>query len=196
MGYARDGSAPPAVCRVVPQGEGCTMFVHGLGAPLQWEYAAEAVAVERAAALAARMVTLGWFARVTLVGLRQEAHHARRTQETPAADDLALAIEDQDGWNTVDTVTPGYGAVTIDIDEEWHVGLGHRVFDRVIGPHVVLHDDTGRAPGCAEIHKHCLVCGAILIVLSSAHGTPHGRRPVSVAAALAVPRRAMCQPTR
>jgi len=54
---------------------------------------------------------------VWLVGSRQKVHHARRAQKTAAANHLALGIEDQNGWNTVDTVTPSYGAVTIDIDE-------------------------------------------------------------------------------
>ena len=113
---------------------------------------------------------------VWLVGSRQKTHHARRTQKTTAANHLALGIEDQNGWNTVNTITPGYGDVTIDIDEERNVGLGHRVFHRVSRPHVMLHDDAGRAPVGAEIHKHHLFCALGFEKRGRQIGAPLDRR--------------------
>ena len=58
--YDRDGQGAPAVCRLVPQLNGCLVVVDGLGSPLRWHCAGEAAAIERASFLAAQMSGLGW----------------------------------------------------------------------------------------------------------------------------------------
>ena len=84
-------------------------------------------------------------------------------------------IEDQNGGNAKDTVTPGGGAVTIDIDEERNVGLRHCVFHRIIRPHVMFHDDAGRAPAGAEIHKYGLAGPSSFEERGGQIGTPLDR---------------------
>ena len=58
--YERDGQHATAVCRLVPQLNGCLVVVDGFGSSLHWHCAGEAAANERASFLAAQMAGIGW----------------------------------------------------------------------------------------------------------------------------------------
>lgn len=54
---------------------------------------------------------------VWLVSSRQKTHHARCAQKAATANHLALGIENQNGWNPLDSVAGRYGGVTIHVNE-------------------------------------------------------------------------------